>query len=85
MIRENSKQIIKYLLNQVIACGDLNESICIHYKSLSNSLNLESDKYCRVCMQYLESLGCVHVIDSDENGNRQVCLTARGIDYLESN
>lgn len=37
----------------------------------------------RVCCQYLDQLGYANFIEND-NGNRSVRLTAKGIDFLES-
>ncbi len=82
MIQENAKKIIKYMLGQAISNGDLS-SFFIRYDTLTEKLELESENLCRICCQYLNQLGYIKVIRNDD-GNRLVELTAKGIDFLES-
>lgn len=84
MIKENAKKILSYMLEQVISLGDLNANFYIRYDTLFKELNLESENLCRVCVQYLNSLHYISIIEND-NGNRLVRLQATGIDFLESN
>jgi len=81
MIKDNSKKVIQYLLDQAISCGDLEALFLIRYDTLAEELHLENEKLCRVCCQYLDRLG---YIDNDDGG-RLTRLTAKGIDFLESN
>ena len=83
MIRDNAKKIVEYMLEKVLLLGDLNEDFIIRYDELTNKHNLESENHCRVCCQYLDQLGYANFIEND-NGNRSVRLTAKGIDFLES-
>lgn len=83
MIKYNSKKILNYMLERVISYGDLNANFFIKYDNLAKELELESENLCRVCCQYLDSLNYINVIRNDD-GNRLVELTAKGIDFLES-
>jgi|GEM_PF-4027202 len=85
MIKDNSKKIIQYLLDQAISCGDLEALFLIQYDTLAKELRLENGKLCRVCCQYLDRLGYINIVDNDDGGGRLTRLTARGIDFLESN
>ena len=83
MIKDNSKKIIQYLLDQAISCGDLEALFLVQYDTLAKELCLENEKLCRVCCQYLNRLGYINIIDND--GVRLARLTPKGIDFLESN
>jgi hypothetical protein len=84
LIKDNAKKIIKYMLDQVLSNGNLNADICIRYDTLAEELKLENENHCRVCFQYLSDLHYIHIIDNN-NGSRLIRLTAKGIDFLESN
>ena len=83
MIRDDAKKIVKYILEQSISLGNLDETICIRYDDLAKELNLKDEKYCRVCCQYLHGLHYINIFRND-NGTRLVHLKAQGIDFLES-
>jgi len=83
MIKDNSKKVIQYLLDQVISCGDLEAMFPIQYDALAKELGLENEKLCRICCQYLDRLGYVSIISDDDSG-RLARLTVAGIDFLES-
>lgn len=83
MINADSKKIVSYLLEQVLSVGDLNQEFTICYKTLANELNLQNEKYCRVCCQYLNRLNYIELF-RDGNKNYQARLTAKGIDFLET-
>lgn len=83
MIKDNSKKVIQYLLDQAISYGDLEAILSIQYDTLAKELRLDSEKLCRICCQYLDQLGYISII-SNEDGVRSVRLTAKGIDFLES-
>ena len=85
MISTDAKKIIKYMLEQSIIIGSLYNGFWISYDALTKDFCFSSKAYCRVCFQYLEQLGYVHVIDNDDDsGDLFVTLTAKGIDFLES-
>ncbi|MBD5395641.1 MAG: hypothetical protein HDR71_15580 [Lachnospiraceae bacterium] len=83
MIRDDAKRIIKYMLDQSISFGGLDENIYIRYDDLAKELNLKDENYCRVCCQYLDELHYINILDND-NGTRIVRLKAQGIDFMES-
>lgn len=82
LIRDDAKKIIKYLLNQSISFGNLNEILCIRYDDLAKELDLKNENYCRICCQYLNELHYIDVLDNDKD-TRSVRLKAKGIDFLE--
>ena len=83
MIQDNAKKIIKFLLEQAIANGDIYAKFFIRYDALTEKLGLESENLCRVCCQYLDQLGYIKIIRNNDD-NRLVELKAAGINFLES-
>lgn len=83
MIKDDAKKIIKYMLEQSISLGGLENNLRIRYDDLAKTLDLKSENYCRVCCQYLNELNYINIIDND-NDTRLVLLKAKGIEFLES-
>lgn len=81
-IHDGARIILKYMLDQVLSIGSLEDGFYIRYDELSNLLNLENENYCHICCQYLEQRACIQIARNDD-GARFVYLTAKGIDYLE--
>lgn len=87
-IRNDSKKIIQFFLLKVIERGDLIEPIVFQYGDLAKELELESEKYCRVCCQYLCERGYIGLHSCRDRSNpqskdMQMILGAAAIDFLE--
>ena len=91
-IREDSKRIVRYFLEKAIEIGDLDlcsSDFSFSYNSLAKDLELKSEKYCRICCQYLREHECIetHSIEKASDNfstQRHVCLLAKAIDFLET-
>lgn len=88
-IREDSKKIIQFFLKQAIKCGDLRREFLFQYDDLSVKMNLQDGNYCRVCCQYLNELGYIHLYSCASESNpdckdMEIRIEARAIDFLES-
>ena len=81
-IRENSKKIVQYYLDQVIKQGNLHTRFLVQFDVLANALSLESAEYCRVCCQYLLQKGCLKVFEESADA-RSIELHSSAIDFLE--
>ncbi len=60
-IREASKKIAKYFLEKAIKYGTFKNGYPITYLELGEALGMSSND-CRLCCEYLESIGCIEMI-----------------------
>lgn len=80
-IRENSKKIVRYLLEEAIKSGDLNHQSFEDDDTLAKELGLEDVKFFIVCVQYLKDKG--FITSKKEDTKRYLSVLASGIDFLE--
>lgn len=82
-IRNDSKKIIRFLLDTAVKCGDLTKPSIVRYENLVESLALENEPYCKVCVQYLSGKGLIHVHRNPDE-TRTMTLNVTAIDFLEA-
>lgn len=80
-IREESKKIVQYLLDEAINHGNLHREIVLKNEDLAKNLGFESTEHLKVCIQYLSEKEIVAV--SKVNNERRMSLTANAIDFIE--
>lgn len=80
-IRESSKKIVRYLLEEAIKSGDLNHQSFVSDIDLSKELGFDNEKFLVVCVQYLKAKG--FITSNKEKGKRYLTILASGIDFLE--
>lgn len=93
-IRDDSKKIVCYFLEQAVEWGDLDTQSSgklFSYNTLAETLSLKDGRYCRVCCQYLREHGYIttHAKEDEPkedelNIQRSVHLFSSAIDFLES-
>lgn len=80
-IREGSKAIVRYVLEEAVANGNLKHDVAIRDNELAEKLNFDKSRRFHVCIQYLVEKG---LISSENTGNmRRLTLTAAAVDFLE--
>ena len=80
-IRESSKKIVRYLLDEAIKSGDINHQSFEDDAVLAKELGLEDVKFFIVCVQYLKDKG--FITSKKEDTKRYLAVLASGIDFLE--
>ncbi len=80
-VHDGAKKILRHLLDLAIEHGNLNMQTALQYDELAKVVGLDV-KMCRVCCQYLETIGAVSVVG--ENPPYEIEITAVGVDFLES-
>ncbi len=88
-IHEGAEKILRYFLDKVIACGNLDETFVSQYDTLASEIGLESGDYCRVCCQYLRDIDCIKLNRYTDNRDPtrkgvKVRITASAIDFIEN-
>lgn len=81
-IYEGSKKIIRRVLDQAIKSGSLLVSIKTTYSKLAEELGLESENFCKVCIDYLSRKKYVEIKHSPDK-EIFLSITIEAIDFLE--
>lgn len=80
-IRENSKKIVRYLLEEAIKSGNLKHETLIKDSDLAKKLEFDSEEFLVVCIQYLKEKG---FITSDKGPEKRSLAALPGaVDFLE--
>lgn len=80
-IKQDSKKIVQHILNHIVKYGLWEAAIPLHYNELVESLNMETENYCKICVSYLVEKG--YIKNKIVNGNSIFSITASGIDFLD--
>ena len=80
-IQRDAKKIAQYLMERTLEQGNMKDSIPVEYDTLTSCLGLKDSKYSRVCLEYLEGIGCVSLSYSGRNNVSVVCK-AKAVDFL---
>lgn len=81
-IRENSKKIIRCLLDKAISQNSLNRSIDYEdIVKLGWETGIDNSRTFNVCIDYLKQKGLIKIIRTE--GTVHITLTADAIDFLE--
>lgn len=81
-IRKDSKKIINYYLAAAIDRGELSDRFLIQYDELAKALDLQNEKYCRICCTYLRDMGYINIYTNEDG--RYLSLRSTAIDFLEA-
>ncbi len=84
-IREKSLKIASYLFEKAVEYGTFKNSYPATYGELGDALGM-SPKECRLCCEYLESIGCVNVTTNPDGNGTDLLFKAMPavVDFLEN-
>lgn len=75
------RKIVERVLMQAVMHGSYGASITADYESIAKELNLESENYCKICVQYLVFKNYLR-LETDKDGSQYLSASESAIDFL---